>query len=89
MRTGYIQILNGPFQGQKVRFRSEVTIGRKVGNAVRLLDPKVSRTHARIQATEEGFRILDLKSSNGTFINGERIENFLLNSGDKIRVGFT
>jgi HD-GYP domain-containing protein (c-di-GMP phosphodiesterase class II)/pSer/pThr/pTyr-binding forkhead associated (FHA) protein len=89
MRTGYLQILNGPFQGQKVRFRSEVTIGRKGGNAVRLLDPKVSRTHARIQATEEGFRILDLKSSNGTFINGERIENFLLKSGDKIRVGFT
>lgn len=89
MRTGYIQILNGPFQGQKVRFRSEVTIGRKGGNAVRLLDQKVSRTHAKIQATEEGFRILDLKSSNGTFINGERIENFLLKSGDKIRVGFT
>jgi HD-GYP domain-containing protein (c-di-GMP phosphodiesterase class II) len=89
MRTGYIEILNGPFQGQKVRFRSEVTIGRKNSNAVRLLDPKVSRTHARIQATAEGFRIADLESSNGTFINGERIENFLLKSGDKIRIGFT
>jgi len=89
MRTGYLKILNGPFQGRKHRFYSRITIGRKSGNGVRLLDPKVSRTHAKIQATEEGFRIEDLKSRNGIYINEKKGRNRLLRSGDKIRIGFT
>ncbi|MBT8407473.1 MAG: HD domain-containing protein [Deltaproteobacteria bacterium] len=89
MRTGYLEILNGPFQGQKHRFHSRITIGRKSSNGVRLLDPKVSRTHAKIQATEEGFRIEDLKSRNGIYINEKKSRNRLLRSGDKIKIGFT
>ena len=87
MRTGYLEILNGPFQGQKHRFHSRITIGRKSSNGVRLLDPKVSRTHAKIQATEEGFRIEDLKSRNGIYINEKKSRNRLLRSGDKIKIG--
>jgi putative nucleotidyltransferase with HDIG domain len=89
MKTGYIEIHNGPFQGQKYRFHSRVTIGRKSENGVPLLDPKASRTHARIRATGEGFLIEDLDSRNGTYINGNKIESILLKSGDKISIGLT
>jgi len=89
MKAAYIEILNGPFQGQKHRFHSRATIGRESDNLVRLLDAKASRTHARIHVTEEGFLIEDLESSNGTYINGNKIESILLKSGDKIRIGFT
>ena len=89
MRTGCLEILSGPFQGQKHTFRSQLTIGRKSDNTVRLIDAKVSRNHAKILATAEGFIIEDLKSSNGTYVNGENIENHLLRPGDTITIGFT
>jgi len=89
MRTGCLEILSGPFQGQKHTFRSQLTIGRKSDNKVRLIDAKVSRNHAKILATDEGFLIEDMKSSNGTFVNGENITSHLLRPGDTITIGFT
>ena len=89
MRTGCLEILSGPFQGQKHTFRSQLTIGRRSDNTVRLIDVKVSRNHAKILATAEGFLIEDLKSSNGTYVNGENIESHLLRPGDTITIGFT
>jgi len=89
MRTACLEILSGPFQGQKHTFRSQLTIGRKSDNKVRLIDAKVSRNHAKILATDEGFLIEDMKSSNGTFVNGENITSHLLRPGDTITIGFT
>jgi HD-GYP domain-containing protein (c-di-GMP phosphodiesterase class II) len=89
MRTGCIEILSGPFQGQKHTFRSQLTIGRKSDSIVRLIDAKVSRNHAKILATDDGFLIKDLQSSNGTFVNGENIDSQLLKPGDTITIGFT
>ena len=89
MKTGYLEILTGPLQGQKHTFRSQLTIGRRSDNKVRLIDAKVSRNHAKILATDEGFLIEDMKSSNGTFVNGKNIESHLLRPGDTITIGFT
>jgi putative nucleotidyltransferase with HDIG domain len=89
MRTGCLEILTGPFQGQKHTFRSQLTIGRKSDNTVRLIDAKVSRNHAKITGTHEGFLIEDMKSSNGTFVNGENVDSCLLRPGDTITIGFT
>lgn len=89
MKTGCLEILSGPFQGQKHTFRSQVTIGRRSDNTVRLIDAKVSRNHAKILATDEGFLIEDMQSSNGTLVNGENIESRLLAAGDTITIGFT
>lgn len=89
MRTGCLEILTGPFQGQKHIFRSEVTIGRKSDNKVRLIDAKVSRNHTKILATDEGYLIEDMQSSNGTFVNGENIKSRLLRPGDTITIGLT
>ena len=89
MRTGCLEILTGPFQGQKHTFRSHLTIGRRSDNTVRLIDAKASRNHARIIATDEGFFIEEMKSSNGTVLNGEKIESRRLRPGDNITIGFT
>jgi len=89
MRTGCLEILTGPFQGQKHTFRSHLTIGRRSDNTVRLIDAKASRNHARIIATDEGFFIEEMKSSNGTVVNGEKIESRRLRPGDNITIGFT
>ncbi|MCG6916532.1 MAG: HD domain-containing protein [Deltaproteobacteria bacterium] len=89
MRTACLEILSGPFQGRKHTFRSQLTIGRRSDNTIRLVDAKVSRNHAKIIATRDGFLIEDMESSNGTIVNGEKIESRLLKSDDTITIGFT
>lgn len=65
------------------------TIGREAGNLIRLDDSEVSRRHAEIRRVGDRFRIADLKSSNGTFLNDRRIEQADLRRGDRIRIGQT
>ncbi len=89
MKKGYLKFLNGLFKGQKYGFFRSATLGRGKINALRLMDPLVSRMHAKIEASDEGFRIEDLKSRNGTFINGEQIHLQVLSEGDSIRIGET
>jgi len=67
---------------------AEYTIGRAPDNKIELADGSVSSKHARIARTTEGFVLEDLQSRNGTFVNGERIEQQrLLTDGDLIRLG--
>lgn len=67
---------------------SEQTIGRTAGNSIVVADGSVSSNHARIVRTPEGFAIEDLKSRNGTFVNGERVtEKRVLADGDLLRFG--
>lgn len=66
----------------------EVTIGRIQGNDIVLPKSNVSKRHARIINNGNAFVIVDSKSTNGTYINGKRIEApYDLNTGDKIYVG--
>ena len=66
-----------------------VTIGR-VGSDVLFPDPKVSKTHAVISPTPDGFVITDLQSTNGTFVNGNPVVvPQLLAHLDRIRIGDT
>jgi sulfite reductase alpha subunit-like flavoprotein len=70
--------------------KEAVTIGRVDGADVILQDPEVSRQHARISWKVLTFVIEDLASSNGTFVNGERISApHMLQPGDSIQVGHT
>jgi serine/threonine protein kinase len=55
-------------------YRGEVTIGRDTGNDVVLPVSQVSRRHARITCDREGYRVTDLGSTNGTFVNGVRLQ---------------
>jgi pSer/pThr/pTyr-binding forkhead associated (FHA) protein len=67
--------------------RGEVVIGRGRENALRLPDPDTSRRHARILCEAGRYRVQDLASTNGTFVNGERIQEHDLAPGDRIRIG--
>ncbi len=66
-----------------------VTIGRGPDNSCSLEDQVVSRHHAEISAKGPDFLIKDLGSSNGTWVNRERIETHRLVDGDEIKIGGT
>jgi signal transduction histidine kinase len=66
-----------------------MTIGREAGNAIQLDDHEVSRRHAEVRLVDGSYLLGDLKSSNGTFVNDERIERIELSRGDRIRIGRT
>lgn len=62
-------------------------IGRSIAAQVRLDDPTVSRRHALVYVDEAGARILDDRSLNGVFVNGERVELAELEHGDEVTIG--
>jgi NADPH-dependent 2,4-dienoyl-CoA reductase/sulfur reductase-like enzyme/pSer/pThr/pTyr-binding forkhead associated (FHA) protein len=65
-----------------------LTIGRDQDNDVALADAEVSRRHAEVSPSPDGFYIRDLESSNGVIVNQERITNpYLLSHGDRILIG--
>ncbi|HXV05985.1 MAG TPA: FHA domain-containing protein [Solirubrobacterales bacterium] len=68
--------------------RGWTRIGRSAAAHVRLDDPSVSRRHALIVSEAEGaLRVLDDRSLNGVFLNGEMIEWGKLEDGDELRIG--
>src|SRR2546429_9211502 len=83
--------LNGP-SGRIVLGPAEITVGRLSSNQLMVNDPKASSRHATISAAGQGYRITDLGSTNGTFVNEQRLSPnapFTLNPGDRIRGGDT
>jgi hypothetical protein len=75
--------------GKAVNFRLTALtyIGRSEDNQLRLLDPGVSRRHVLIMASPGGYTIRDLGSQNGTYVNGERVDEGPLADGDRITIG--
>lgn len=67
----------------------KVTIGRALTNTVVLPDDPVSAEHCRIEPDGSMCRLVDLESTNGTWVNGGKIEKVILRHGDQIRVGRT
>jgi pSer/pThr/pTyr-binding forkhead associated (FHA) protein len=73
---------------QVYRLKPSVTsIGRLDINDISVHNGAVSRYHAKIALTEDGFKIYDLDSENGVFVNGERTTEHLLSDGDRIEFG--
>lgn len=83
-------VIRGNDQGTRFELEgSVITIGRDSSNKVQLHDAGVSRHHAEIRRVENRYRLIDLNSSNGTIVNGKRIQEHWLNSGDQIQMGRT
>lgn len=66
-----------------------VTLGRSTCNDVVIPDPRISRTHARLECDDRGCVLVDLGSANGTMVNGARVERAALADGDTIAIGDT
>lgn len=65
-----------------------ILLGRSEDSDIRLSDHSVSRRHARIEPTAEGFYVTDQQSTNGTFVNDRQLDtSWLLQDGDYLRVG--
>src|SRR5881296_4410755 len=62
-------------------------LGRDQQNDVELDDPRVSRKHAEIRLRLGRYTLYDLQSTNGTYVNGRRVAEKVLDDGDKISVG--
>lgn len=83
-------VIQGRDQGKRFELHDHILgVGRDVSNRVRLHDTEVSRRHAEIRQTKDGYRWVDLGSSNGTYVNNERVEGHELRSGDRVQVGKT
>lgn len=67
--------------------KDHTVIGREVQCAVMLNDNSVSRQHSSITRLAEGYLLKDMGSSNGTYVNGHRIQEALLKDGDRISIG--
>ncbi len=83
-------VIRGNDQG--VRFELDedlVRLGRDASNAFQLHDTEVSRHHAELRQADRTFILADLGSSNGTFVNGRRIDHHTLQSGDQVQMGGT
>jgi two-component system cell cycle response regulator len=86
----HLIVLAGESLGQMFRVDgSETVIGRAADAAIRLQDDGVSRRHARIVQTGGELHIEDLRSANGTLVNGHPIQSAVLRDGDKIQMGST
>jgi pSer/pThr/pTyr-binding forkhead associated (FHA) protein len=66
---------------------AEVLVGRHSEADVRLPLPDVSRRHCRFTCTGGHWEVFDLQSLNGTHVNGERVEQSALHSGDRLKIG--
>jgi pSer/pThr/pTyr-binding forkhead associated (FHA) protein len=89
-RAGRLVVEIGPDEGKEFPLRGTMRIGRSEDSEITLADAQASRHHAAISPEPSGFTIQDLDSSNGTFVNGRRLdEPRLLKDGDRLRVANT
>ena len=81
-----VQFRGKPYGGQTL-YQDCISIGRGPGNDVCIPSLLVSRHHALIVKSKEGVRLMDLGSTNGSVVNGERVVSHTLSSGDIIVFG--
>jgi pSer/pThr/pTyr-binding forkhead associated (FHA) protein len=89
-QTSQLVVRAGPGQGKIFELlQDEITIGRDIGNLVVINDPEVSRKHSRLKAQPGGgYTIEDLGSTNGTFVDGQRLMGpHALRNGEIIMLG--
>jgi len=90
-QTYQLLMRSGPTPGKIFELnQNEMTIGRDVLNAIAINDPEISRRHALLALQPGGYMIEDLGSTNGTFVNGQRLMGpHLLRPGELVLLGET
>jgi signal transduction histidine kinase/pSer/pThr/pTyr-binding forkhead associated (FHA) protein len=83
-------VIKGADEGKQFDLTQAVyAVGRDSSNQVRLHDTEVSRRHAEFRLEDGEYRLVDMGSANGTFINNQRVKDWVLHSGDQILIGQT
>lgn len=90
LRRYVLKVIRGPDSGLERSFeRRQIYVGTAPDCHFRLMDPTVSRLHARIEYTLLGYRIVDEDSKNGVFVSGVRVRDAILPPEAEIQVGET
>src|SRR5687768_4248214 len=85
-----VEVVGGPDAGRSMEVGpSGLVVGSGSGCDVQLVDPLVSRRHLELRAEEEGVRLLDLGSTNGTLVGGIRVRDALITADAVVTVGKT
>src|SRR3954464_11377983 len=83
-------VIQGADQGKRFELKSKpMALGRDQSNPIRLHDTEVSRRHAELRPVDDTYRIVDLGSANGTYVNGQAVDQAPLRSGDRLQLGQT
>jgi serine/threonine protein kinase len=87
----HLLVIAGPDKGRSFPLTpgEAILIGRSQATQTRLADPRVSKVHCEVEVGDHGATLSDSNSTGGTFINGKRISQCELKSGDVIQVGET
>src|SRR5215469_6686314 len=88
-RAYALKFISGKYQGGEfpLKLEKQIVIGRSSELDMVLVEDMVSRKHAKISTTGGKITIEDLGSTNGTFVNGEKIRHTRLKEGDRILIG--
>lgn len=84
-----LYVIAGTDEGKRYELNTAVVgLGREANSAIRLHDTEASRRHAELRLLPNGtHQLVDLGSSNGTFLNGKMIKDAVVKPGDEIRIG--
>lgn len=86
-REAYILFMSGPLQGKLHCLEKDNTvIGRDDGVDIQIKDIRISRQHFQINVAEGVAVLEDLGSTNGTYVNGQRVKSHTLTDGDRIQI---
>ena len=88
--TGELVVISGRYKGHRIPLNKDtLRIGRDRVCEIALDDEAASRVHSEIVRERDTFLLRDLRSTNGTFLNGARVTESQLHSGDRVGVGDT
>ena len=81
--------LDGPLAGQRFMVNGSTTLGRESSQVPMAYDTQASRRHAEVTAGPGFVQVTDVGSTNGTFVNGQRVQSAQVRPGDVVKVGNT
>jgi len=90
LRKCQLVVMDGPGRGDKITLNKNlIKVGKRDTNDMVIKDKAVSRNHLEVEYTSDSFLLRDLGSTNGTFLNGNKVKEAYLAPGDLIKLGNT